>query len=319
MKVVIAAGSGMLGRALSASLVAEGVEVVILSRSATAGAGEMAGVRAVRWDGRSLDGPWTMGLADADAVVDLCGLSVGTWPWTGRTRALLRSSRLEPRTALIEAMRGLPAASRPRTFIAISGTDGYVGSDAVPAIEDTPFADTFLGALCRDWEAAASPAVDLGIRLVIARTCVVVARGAPALARLALPVRLLVGGRIGSGRQWFSWVHIDDWVAAMRLILGDERVTGLVNIAGPTPLQQVEVARALGRDPPSTELHLDSRSGSQGRAPGPGGPGPRQPSRLVGAPPGCGLRLPMARLRGGCPGRARVSDSALHASTGRPD
>jgi uncharacterized protein (TIGR01777 family) len=246
MKVVVAGGSGMLGRALSASLVADGVEVVHLSRRANADA-QAPGVRAAHWDGRSLDGAWTGELAVADAVIDLCGLSVGTWPWTGRTRASLRSSRLEPRSALVEAMRGLPASARPGTYIALSGTDGYVGSDAMPATEDTPFADTFLGALCRDWEAAASPAVDLGIRLVIARTCVVVARGAPAMARLALPVRLLVGGRIGSGRQWFSWVHIDDWVAAMRLILGDERITGVVNIASPAPLPQIEVARALGR------------------------------------------------------------------------
>lgn len=246
MKVVIAGGAGMLGRALSASLVADGAQVVILSRSATGGE-TTDGVRTVRWDGRSLDGAWTGDLADADAVIDLCGLSVGTWPWTGRTRAALRTSRLDPRRTLVDAMRELSVASRPRTFIAISGTDGYVGADAQPATEETPFADTFLGVLCRDWEAAALAAADLGVRLVLARTCVVVARGAPALGRLALPVRLFVGGRIGSGRQWFSWVHADDWVTAMRLILDDEGIRGPINIASPTPLPQAEVARALGR------------------------------------------------------------------------
>ena len=247
MKIVIAGGSGMLGRALSRSLVGDGVDVVMLSRSAPTAAGATAGPRAVHWDGRSLDGAWTAELAGADAVVDLCGLSVGTWPWTAGTRARLRTSRLEPRGALVDAMRGLPAGSRPATFVAIAGTDGYVGADAQPATEDTPFADTFLGGLCRDWEAAAAPAADLGVRLVIARTCVVIAPGAPALARLALPVRLLAGGRIGSGRQWFSWIHITDWVAAMRLVLGDPAIAGTVNFAGPTPLPQAEVVRALGR------------------------------------------------------------------------
>ncbi len=144
-------------------------------------------------------------------------------------------------------MRGLATDSRPRTFVAISGTDGYVGADAQPATEDTLFADTFLGGLCRDWEAAAASAANLGVRLVIARTCVVIAPGAPALARLALPVRLLVGGRIGSGRQWFSWVHVADWVAAMRLVLSDPTIAGPINLAGPQPLPQAEVVRALGR------------------------------------------------------------------------
>lgn len=246
MKVVIAGGSGMLGRALAQSLVTDGAEVVVLSRT-TPSASALVGVRAVHWDGRSLDGAWTGELAGADAVVDLCGLSVGTWPWTGGTRARLRSSRLQPRGALVQAMGGLPATKRPRIFVAISGTDGYVGADTEPATEGTPFADTFLGALCRDWEAAAQPAADLGVRVVVARTCVVIAPGAPALARLALPSRLFVGGRIGSGQQWFSWVHITDWVAAVRLMLRDDSLAGPINVGGPAPLRQAEVAHALGR------------------------------------------------------------------------
>lgn len=246
MKVVIAGGTGMLGRALGGSLAADGADVVALSRR-TADRMLPEGIRVVSWDGRTLDGAWTQALSEADAVVDLCGLSVGTWPWTGRTRTRLRSSRLEPRTALVEAMAGLPEGARLTTFVAISGTDGYVGSDATPAGEDTPLADTFLGRLCADWEAAAQPAAALGVRVVIARSAVVVAPRAPVLARLTLPVRLFVGGRIGSGRQWFSWVHLADWVTAMRRLLDDTALEGPVNIASPGALRQAEVAQALGR------------------------------------------------------------------------
>ncbi len=245
MKFVVAGGSGMLGRALTAALVAKGGEVVVLSRGQAAPVAPS--VRSVRWDGRTPDRTWTAELAGAEAVIDLCGLSVGTWPWTNGTRARLRSSRLEPRTALVDALRGLPDAARPRTFLAISGTDGYVGADAEPATETTPLATTFLGELCREWEAAAGPVVDLGIRLVICRSSVVIAPHASVLARLALPVRLFVGGRIGSGRQWFSWIHILDWVAAMELVLRDPDISGPINVAGPTPLRQAEVARDLGR------------------------------------------------------------------------
>jgi uncharacterized protein (TIGR01777 family) len=235
----------MLGSALGKSLVADGVGVVALSRRHPVGP-QPDGQQVTRWDGRSLHGSWTQELAGADAVVDLCGLSVGTWPWIPRTKARLHSSRAEPRSALVEAMAGLAPDARPRTFVGISGTDGYVGSDAVPAAEDTPLADTFLGRLCADWEAAAAPARDLGVRVVIARSSVVVAPGAPVLTRLSLPVRLFVGGRIGSGRQWFSWVHIEDWVAAIRRVLEDATMDGVVNISSPGALQQGDVARALG-------------------------------------------------------------------------
>ncbi|MET0772126.1 MAG: NAD-dependent epimerase/dehydratase family protein, partial [Candidatus Limnocylindrales bacterium] len=143
MKVVIAGGRGMLGAALGGALRADGIDVVALSRRQPPGA-LADGQRVVRWDGRTLDGAWTQELAGADAVVDVCGLSVGTWPWTPGTMARLRGSRLEPRTVLVEAMAGLVPDARPRSLVAISGTDGYVGTDALPAGEDTPLADTFL-------------------------------------------------------------------------------------------------------------------------------------------------------------------------------
>jgi uncharacterized protein (TIGR01777 family) len=122
-----------------------------------------------------------------------------------------------------------------------------VGADATAATEDTPPADTFLGRLCAEWEAEARRAHDLGIRVVIPRLSLVVADGAPALARLTLPVRLFIGGRIGSGRQWVSWVHVEDTVGAFRLFLADDSISGPVNIASPGALHQVDVARALGR------------------------------------------------------------------------
>lgn len=245
MKVVIAGGRGMLGHALGRSLAADGAEVVALSRSTVSSLAD--GVRVVRWDGRSIERAWTDELAAADALVDLCGLSVGTWPWTARTRARLRSSRLEPRTALVDAIRRLPEDARPATFLGISGTDGYVGADEAPATEDQPLASTFLGQLCHDWEVVAEPLDPLGVRRVIARSSLVVARGAPALARLALPVRLFLGGRIGSGRQWFSWIHIDDWVSAVRSLLRDRTITGPINLAAPLPLRQAEVAETLAQ------------------------------------------------------------------------
>jgi uncharacterized protein (TIGR01777 family) len=254
MKVVIAGGSGLLGRAVGPALVADGWSVVILSRHPERVTGLASGMRVVRWDGRTTDGAWTTELLGADAVIDLCGRSVGSWPWTPGTRRALRTSRLEPRRALVDAMAALPLGSRPQILLAVSGTDAYVGADTTAATEDTPPADTFLGRLCADWETEARRASELGVRVVMPRLALVVAPGAPALARLTLPVRLFVGGRIGSGRQWMSWVHIGDVVGAFRLLLRDASISGPMNVASPGALQQVEVARALGRI-----LHRPSR------------------------------------------------------------
>lgn len=245
MKAVIAGGTGLLGRALGGSLAADGWEVVTITRRA--GHAVAADTREVAWDGSTLAPHWVAALAGADALIDLCGASVGTWPWTAATRRMLRTSRLEPRQALVDALASLDAASRPSVFLAISGTDGYVGSDAQPATEETPVADTFLGRLCRDWEAVASRAEPLGVRVVHSRMSAVIGAGAPVLDRLTLPVRFGIGGRIGVGEQWFSWVHMDDAVGAMRLLLASPSLSGPMNIASPGALQQVEVARALGR------------------------------------------------------------------------
>jgi len=253
VKAVIAGGTGLLGRALGSALARDGWDVVALTRQPRAAASIESGVQLVEWDGRSGAGSWALELAGADAVIDLCGASVGTWPWTAGTRRTLRASRLEPRQAIVAALEALAPAQRPVVFLAASGTDGYVGSDAQPATEGTPPADTFLGRLCRDWEAEAAKAEPLGLRVVHARISAVIARGAPVMERLTLPVRLGVGGRIGFGEQWFSWVHIDDAVGAMRLLLVDPSIRGPVNIASPGALQQVEVARTLG-----TILHRPS-------------------------------------------------------------
>jgi len=245
MKAVIAGGTGLLGRALGASLAADGWEVVTLTRRPALRSA--SDIRQVEWDGLTPAPGWVAELAGADALIDLCGASVGTWPWTAATRRTLRTSRLEPRAALVDALGSLESGSRPGVFLAASGTDGYVGADAQPATEDTPSADTFLGRLCRDWEAEASRAEPLGVRVVHGRMTAVIGARAPVVDRLTLPVRLGIGGRIGAGEQWFSWVHLEDAVGALRLLLGSASLSGPVNIASPGALQQVDVARALGR------------------------------------------------------------------------
>jgi uncharacterized protein (TIGR01777 family) len=243
MKVVLSGGSGLIGQAICRALVANGHEPVVLTRDTGRATRLPAGVRTVWWDPRE-PGDWANELADA-GVINLAGESIGRWPWTpGRKRALLES-RLSATRALVQAIEGLPRDRRPTVLLSASGTDLYEGRDAEPAEETTPPADTFLSRLCLAWEAEALRAEGLGLRVVLMRTSPVMAPGAAVLWVLALPFRLFVGGRLGSGRHWMSWVDIDDAVGLYTWALESDAIRGPLNVAAPDPRRQSEFARVL--------------------------------------------------------------------------
>lgn len=245
MNVVVAGGSGLIGRALTTALVGAGHEVVVLTRDPRR-ARLAAGVRVVRWDPPDA-GPWVADIGAAHAVINLSGESVGRWPWTAGRRRTLRDSRLVPTRALVTAIESLPAGRRPNVLLNASGTDVYEGRDASAADESVAPADTFLARLCIDWEAEARRAETLGLRVVLMRMSLVVAPSAASLRLLMLPFRLFVGGPVGSGRQWMSWIGIDDVVGLTLAALGGDNLRGPVNFAAPDSRPQAEFARAVGR------------------------------------------------------------------------
>ncbi len=247
MKVVVAGGSGLIGRRIARSLLADGHGVVVLTRSPERHSPRLpAGAVAVGWSAR-VDDALVAALHGVDAVVNLAGEAIGPRPWIlGRKRTLV-DSRLRATEALVEAIRRLPEQHRPRVLVNASGTDVYTGLEAEPATEVTPPVGGFLAELGIAWEAAATPAEMLGTRVAFVRTAFVLAAEAPLFGLLRLPFRLYVGGRLGSGRQWFSWVHIEDLVAIYRLAIEDDRVRGPIIAASPEPIRQGDFARAMGR------------------------------------------------------------------------
>lgn len=247
MRVVIAGGSGLIGRRIAGSLIADGHAVSILTRSPGRRSGRLPmGTTAVEWAARA-DDALVAALDGADAIVNLAGEAIGPRPWIfGRKRALLES-RLRATEALVEAIRRLSPERRPRVLVNASGTDIYAGIESAPATEDTPPVGGFLADVGIAWEAAASAAQELGVRVAYVRTAFVLAQEAPIFTLLRLPFRLFVGGRLGSGRQWFSWVHIEDLVGTYRLAIDDDRVVGAIIAASPEPTTQGDFARALGR------------------------------------------------------------------------
>jgi uncharacterized protein len=245
VRVAIAGGSGLIGRALAAALVDRGDEPVVLTRDTRRATGRLpTGVATIRWDPTAV-GAWSDELRGADAVVSLAGESIGRWPWTAGRRRVLVESRLRATRSLVEALGSIEPRSRPRVLLSASGTDQYEGLDATRATESTPAVDTFLGRLCQAWEAEARHAEDLGTRVVLMRMSPVIAPDAP-LLRLTLPFRLFAGGHLGSGRQWFSWVDIVDLVRLYVWAMDDAEVHGPVNVSAPDPRPQSAVATALG-------------------------------------------------------------------------
>jgi uncharacterized protein (TIGR01777 family) len=244
---VIAGGSGLLGRAITARLLAAGHRVVVLGRSGAARtASSEARIEHVTWRPDGSVGEWARALEGAEVVVNLSGAGIADARWTASRKAILESSRMLSTTSLVKAIEACEA--KPRVFVQGSAV-GYYGAslDSRPRDESAPPGTDFLGDLSQRWEAAAAPIEQLGCRLVIARTGVVLDRAGGALPKMALPFRLFVGGPVGSGRQALSWIHRDDWTRLVCWLIERPEAKGAFNVCAPAPVTNREFSRALGR------------------------------------------------------------------------
>lgn len=241
MKVLIAGGTGFMGRHLIKSLIADNHQVWVLSRNINKAVG---GAQIVAWDGRTMSG-WGRLVNEMDAVVNLCGLSTSNWPWTERKKERFRTSRVQPGHALASAIR--EASHRPDVFIQISGINHYGLRGEGIADESTPPADDYLAQLTVVWEDATKSVEEVGVRHVICRTAVVLARDAILVWLMALPVRLFVGGRFGSGKQAMPWIHIDDQIGAIRFLMENPDAKGPYNVIAPQLTSNAEFMRTLAK------------------------------------------------------------------------
>lgn len=237
-RIAVTGASGLIGSALVRSLTADGHEVVRLVRRAARSADE------VRWDpvGQYVD---AAGLEGCDAVVNLAGAGIGDHRWTDAYKKTVRDSRLLGTAALAEAVASLDRP--PRVFVNGSaiGVYGETGDRAVD--EDAPPGDGFLPSLCVAWEEATAPVQEAGVRTVFARTGLVVAREGGAWARLFPLFKAGLGGRMGNGRQYWSFVALHDEVAAIRHLIDTDGLSGPFNLTAPNPLTNREITAAMGR------------------------------------------------------------------------
>jgi hypothetical protein len=249
MRIIITGGSGLIGRALTASLAADKHEVIVLSRDPEWVVGLPKGARAVQWDGRSAAG-WGSLADGADAIVNLAGESVAgesilSMRWTAARKKRILESRLNAGKAVVEAVRS--AKNKPKVLIQSSAVGYYGPRNGADLEEDAPAGNDFLANVCKQWEAATAEVEKLGVRRAIIRTGVVLSTEGGVLPLQMLPFKLFAGGPIGSGAQAYPWIHIADEVGAIRFLIETEAASGVFNLTAPEPLNNKEFGQVLGR------------------------------------------------------------------------
>lgn len=249
MRVIITGGTGMIGRALAADLVQHGHEVIVLSRSPQQTGGLPQGVRVEGWDAKSAAG-WGHLADGAGAIINLAGENIGGNSflpdrWTPERKQRILSSRQNAGKAVVEAVT--QAKIKPEVVIQMSGVDYYPYDNHKPMTEDSPGANTFLGNVVQEWEAATAPVETMGVRRCVLRTGVVLTKEGGVLPRLALPYQLFVGGRIGSGQQPLPWVALDDVIAAIRFMIETHNARGVYNLVAPEQVTNAQFGRVLGK------------------------------------------------------------------------
>jgi len=243
MKVVIAGGTGFLGGPLTTSLLRDQHEVIILTRGQQARIA--AGAQGVSWDPNGEPGPWAAAIDGAHVVVNLAGESIAGKRWTAAQKARILDSRVRATRSLVAAIGG--ATAPPAVFVSGSAVGYYGPRGDEPATEQAPAGHDFLAQVCERWEAEAMRAAGRPTRVACIRTGIVLEKDGGALPEMLPPFRVGAGGPVGSGRQYWPWIHRDDWIALVRWVIDTPAASGAINATGPHPVTNAVFARALGR------------------------------------------------------------------------
>jgi uncharacterized protein (TIGR01777 family) len=243
MKIVIAGGSGFLGRALAEELSRQGRDVLVLTR-ATLTAASTRSIRFANWNPRQ-DGAWTTEIDGADAVVNLAGESIAAKRWSPAQKQRILESRVQATSALAAAIR---AARHPPTVFVSGSAVGYYGPLGDEIVTETrPAGSDFLATVCQRWESEALQGASAATRVACIRTGLALEKDGGAFPRMLLPFRFGAGGPLGSGRQYWPWIHRDDWVALVAWMIDTPAAAGPINATAPTPVTNAEFTRTLGR------------------------------------------------------------------------
>ena len=243
MKIVIAGGTGFLGSPLARALADDSHDVAILTRG-TPAAGPTPRVRLVQWTPNGQAGRWPAEIDGADAVVNLAGESIAAHRWSDAQKKLILESRVRATRRLTDAIAA--ATTPPSVFISGSAVGYYGPLGSEIATEETPAGSDFLARVCVKWEAEAERASSPRTRVVCLRTGLVLEKDGGALAKMLPPFKVGAGGRVGSGRQYWPWIHRRDWIDLVRWTIATATASGPINATAPNPVTNAEFAQSLG-------------------------------------------------------------------------
>ena len=239
MTIVLAGGSGFLGRKLAARLRGGGHRAITLTRRPARDADQ------ITWHPDGTAGDLPRHLDGVDAVVNLAGEGIADKRWTAARKRALRHSRIKSTRTLVNAIK--ECTTRPRVLVSGSGIGYYGAHGDEPVIESTPPGQDFLARLCVEWEQEARAAESPATRVVIVRTGIALEKDGGALAKMLLPFKLGLGATIASGRQYFPWIHAADWAAMVAWLIGNDGARGAFNATAPEPVTNREFTRTLAR------------------------------------------------------------------------
>jgi uncharacterized protein (TIGR01777 family) len=244
MKFFMTGGTGFVGSYLSEQLAQRGHSITILTRSSRPRSGSHPAIAFVQGDPND-PGSWMQTIPDHDVVINLAGASIFV-RWTEENKKIIRNSRVLTTRHLVEA---LAAASERQTKLLLSTSAiGYFGDRGDEELtDDSPPGDDFLAKLAHEWEAEALKAQDIGVRVAITRFGIVLGRGGGILEKLVPLFKSFVGGPVGSGKQWFSWIDQSDQLRAFLFVLEHPTLAGAINFTSPQPVRNAELAKALGK------------------------------------------------------------------------
>ena len=240
-RIVISGGTGLIGQSFIKQTLVNGYEVVVLTRRASL-TGLPSGVIPAQWDGRT-EGEWQKWLEESTAVVNLAGENLGAGLWTKQRKQRILDSRVAAGRVLARAVAN--TARKPKVFLQASAIGYYGATGEQPVTEASPAGKDFLASICLDWEGSTRGVENSGVRWVTLRTGIVLDRKAGALARVALPIQLFCGGPLGNGKQYWSWISLEDEVGAMHYLLEKEDAAGSYNLTAPNPVAMAEFGRSL--------------------------------------------------------------------------
>ena len=249
MRIIIAGGTGFIGSNLAKTLAASGHEVIVLSRNPARHQGVLPdSIKVVEWDAKTGRG-WSQFINTDTVIVNLTGEPIdgtGFIPsrWTAERRSRILNSRLQAGQAMINAIEN--ASAKPRALIQSSAI-GYYGYHADEVLtEDAPPGEDFVAQVAVQWEASTATVEEMGVRRPVIRTGLVLDPKDGVMPRLTLPFQLFAGGPMGSGKQWYSWIHIADEVGAIQFLIQEEGTSGPFNLTAPNPLPNKEFAKTMG-------------------------------------------------------------------------